>query len=71
MISSFKSSSIEDDVHLVKMDHKVGCALGRGYLVIDRSLPETYTSSLRPHVHDDIVTAATFIPTGCMCQPDI
>ena len=46
-ISIFKSSSTQHDVHLVnygpiylKIDHKAGYALGRGYLLIDRSLPQ-------------------------------
>ena len=45
-MSSLKSSSMQHDVHLVnygpissQIDHKAGYALGRGYLVIDRSLP--------------------------------
>ena len=45
-IASLKSSSIQHDVHLVnygpilsQIDHKAGYALGRGYLVFDRSLP--------------------------------
>ena len=43
-VASVKSSSIQHDVHLVnygpiysKIDNKAGYALGRGYLVIDRT----------------------------------
>ena len=51
-VSSFKSSSTQHDVHFVnygpiyfKIDHKAGYALGRGYLVIDRSLPQQTITS--------------------------
>ena len=46
-VSSFKSSSTQHDVHFVnygpiyfKIDDKAAYALGRGYLVIDGSLPQ-------------------------------
>ena len=46
-IASFKSSSIQLDVHFVnyvpisfKLDNKAGYDLGRGYLVIEKLLPQ-------------------------------
>lgn len=52
-IPCFRSSSIQHDVNLVNgpFMEKVkdaGDALGREYLVIDRSLPESYTV-YQPH----------------------
>ena len=51
-IASFKSSSIKPDVHFVnygpiyfKIDDKAGYDLGRGYLVIDRSLQRRTVTS--------------------------
>ena len=46
-VTSLKTSSIQHDVHFVnsgpiyfKIDNKAGCALGRGYLVFNRLLPQ-------------------------------
>ena len=50
-VSSFKSSSIQHDVHFLnygpiyfKIDNKAGYTLGRGFLVTDRSLLQAVMS---------------------------
>ena len=51
LVASFKSSSIQNDVHFInygpiysKIDDKAEYALGRDYLVIDRLLPRRFTA---------------------------
>ena len=57
-VASFKSSSIQHDVHFVnygpiyfKIDNKAGYALGRGYLVINRLLPKQPVMSCSYSIH--------------------
>ena len=65
-INSFKSSSIQYDVHFVnyaptlsKIDNKASSALGRGYLLIDKSLPHLSTDSQSESI--DIVPTSTVL----------
>ena len=76
-VSSVKSSLTQHDVHLVNYAHiyikiadKAEYALGRGYLVIDRSLPQRAVMSCSAIWFMDVElkdTPRSRLPVGTFC----